>query len=125
MNQCILPVPPSANQMWRVGGGRVYKSRPYAMWQVEATQAIIEQGPYDSIPERAIYCVEIAAVINHRRDIDNLGKPTLDTLSKVGVVPDDRWANRVLLSRQPVGYRGLAEGQMLVSWADCPQRRKR
>ena len=116
MNQVVLPIPPSANMIWRIGRGRMYKSGQYLAWLAAAEVEFLAQGPWDKFEEKTPYRVEIFAAIDRRRDIDNLIKPILDAMLKAGLTPDDAYADVVVAQRLPVGARGLNKDQVMVRW---------
>lgn len=86
----VLPVPPSANQLYRVYRGRAIKSRAYRQWLEDAGAAILAQGRV-SVPSP----VGVSLVIvpgpgcTRGRDADNFLKPTLDLLRSAGVIAGD------------------------------------
>jgi Holliday junction resolvase RusA-like endonuclease len=83
-----LPVPPSVNALYRnvPRRGRV-KTRAYRQWLNSAGWEIQlqRQGCIG-----AGFEVEITLPLKTRGDIDNRVKPTLDALTKFGVIRDDR-----------------------------------
>ncbi len=94
MVKCVelwLPAPPSVNNMYRSGRGRVYRSTGYKRWQQEADLAFIQAGglrPWSAYP----VCVEIDLFPGpqyRQRDLDNIVKPLLDFLVYRSVLADD------------------------------------
>jgi crossover junction endodeoxyribonuclease RusA len=83
-----LPYPPSANHLWRSAKGRVFKSRAYVDWLLEAGLQAKSQragsikGPYK-------LSVTAARPDKRKRDIDNLLKPISDLLKSIGAIEDD------------------------------------
>lgn len=51
------------------------------------------------LPERTPYRVDIRLNVNRKRDIDNCAKAIMDGLRANGLTPDDRWCDRLTLSR--------------------------
>ncbi len=86
-----LPAPPSVNNMYRSGRGRVFRSTGYKRWQQEADIAFLQAGglrPWRVYP----VCVEIDLFPGPQyrsRDLDNLVKPLLDFLVYREVLADD------------------------------------
>lgn len=88
-------LPPSVNNAWvNTGRGRA-RSRPYQHWINNACAVLADlricrvDGPYTC---------EIEARMRKKgrpRDIDNIIKPTLDLLGKVGITVDDRHCREV------------------------------
>jgi crossover junction endodeoxyribonuclease RusA len=89
-----LPLPPSANAIWRSNRGHVHKSAAYKAWLSEAGWEVRAQHP-DKVS--GSYCLAIKAVRpdKRRRDIDNLIKPVSDLLCSVGVIEDDSYCEKV------------------------------
>jgi Holliday junction resolvase RusA-like endonuclease len=87
MSEIVLriPVPPSANRIWRRAGAIMHKSTEYRAWKDAAAAAIQEQ--------RAGRCFDwfsIGIDLPHsRRDPDNSIKPILDACQAGGAVIND------------------------------------
>lgn len=86
-----IPVPPSANALWRaVPGKGVLKSKQYRAWLQEAQGVLLEHAwngiRFGKEPVR----IRIVPPFNARRDIDNYGKATLDALVHANVLHSDR-----------------------------------
>ena len=128
-----LPVPPTGNLMFRTikirGQLRHVRSAAWKKWLKAAKasmEAAITSGHLPSL-DRTISAVTITAVINHRRDLDNVAKPVLDALTAAGVIQDDRWINRLHMTRSHPGIRGLPADTIAVDVVpffggceDCP-----
>ena len=118
--QFTLTVPQSTNALYlttaKLGSRRV-ATKPYKNWSLKSRFALEDQfkrEEYKKLPEKTPFAVTISANVDHRRDIDNLAKPTLDVLRKAGVTPDDRYCNRLVVLRVKK-MNGLPKGKMLVS----------
>jgi crossover junction endodeoxyribonuclease RusA len=89
-----LPMPPSANAIWRSNRGHVHKSAAYkawltvAGWQVRSQHPNKIEGPYK-------LSIEAVRPDKRRRDIDNLIKPVSDLLCSIGVIEDDCYCEKV------------------------------
>lgn len=83
-----LPLPPSANRLWRSNRGRVHRSPEYLAWLEAAGWLLLSQKPGGVSGN---YKISINAVRpdKRRRDLGNLEKPISDLLVKHGVVDDD------------------------------------
>jgi Holliday junction resolvase RusA-like endonuclease len=79
-----LPMPPSANLIWRTARGRTYRSPDYAAWREQAGWLVKGCKPVAG-PVR----VEIAVSQKARGDIDNRIKPVLDVLVAGGLIAGD------------------------------------
>ena len=88
MVELKLPLPPSANAIWRSNRGHVHKSAAYKTWLTQAGWEARAQHP-DRI--EGAYCLNIEAKRPDKRgrDIDNLIKPVSDLLCSIGVIEDD------------------------------------
>lgn len=95
----LLPLPTSANRIWRRFGKRMVKNPEYVAWQQEASHLIalskmrLVQGGYDL---RAVFPDKM------RPDIDNMIKPLNDILVRTGIVQDDKHCRNLTLSRGDV-----------------------
>jgi Holliday junction resolvase RusA-like endonuclease len=110
-----IDLPPSVNRLWRHSGKRVYLDPRYvawkrvAGWQIKATR-----------PGRFPYGTHVSVTIKagkakRARDIDNLGKATLDLVQAVGIIGNDRdvrdlhiaWDDAVLPGKAKVEVREI------------------
>ena len=104
-----IPVPPSANVIWKVGKNRIYRSKEYKAWLAAAYVAARESRgqsmpwPYTQaeplFPRGHSVKVGIEASVSRRRDIDNLVKPIMDFLQYAGLIDDDRWVDMIQIGR--------------------------
>lgn len=89
-----LPFPPSVNNLFaqaRVNGKtRRFQSKRYKAWRREAEAHLLWK--HSPLP-RFTYPVSVGIIIQppdaRRRDADNLVKPLLDLLVRVGMLADD------------------------------------
>lgn len=82
----ILPMPPSANRLWRIAGKSMIKTQHYREWMVKAADGIAYQlGGAQPI---AWFSVSIGLPVT-RRDPDNGIKPILDALQHGGAIQND------------------------------------
>lgn len=85
-----VPVPITANLMWRVFDGVVVKSSAYRAWEAKA-QAAVPQA------DRALFVTPVCVLVTIQggklfrtsRDIDNCTKPCVDLVKRCGFVIDD------------------------------------
>lgn len=103
VDEIELPVPPSANHIWRVAGKRNVKSRVYADWLDESVPFLRHHfrrfdGPVE------IYLTVVGIPTNS--DLDNRIKPTVDALVQAGVIPTD---NCSVVKRVCADYEPLLE----------------
>jgi crossover junction endodeoxyribonuclease RusA len=95
MMTLVLPWPPSVNDYWKhvfrgPNAGRVYIA-PNGKQYREAIGWLIRADKIAPWPKEALLRVTIAAHMPDRRkrDLDNLGKAVLDSLTHAGVWEDD------------------------------------
>jgi len=89
-----LSYPPTANHIWKSGGGRVYRSARYVSWQKTAMAEAIAQKPK---PVAGAYHLNITAYRpdKRKRDVDNLIKVVSDFAQRAGLVEGDHLAQSV------------------------------
>jgi crossover junction endodeoxyribonuclease RusA len=92
--ELTLPLPPSANAIWRSNRGHVHKSAAYKAWLTEAGWEVRSQHP-DKIEGAYRLSIEATRPDKRRRDIDNLIKPVSDLLCFVGINEDDYFCQKV------------------------------
>jgi Holliday junction resolvase RusA-like endonuclease len=95
----VLPVPPSANRIWRRSGARTHKSAAYLAWQEAALWALREQVGTPA-PIEGDAAVVIILVGRTGIDTDNVAKPTLDLLERAQVLVNDKQAMMIELRRR-------------------------
>ena len=89
VNTSEIPIPPSANRIWRIFGNRMHKSKDYSAW-LEHTGWLLRRD-LRTFTEPVAVTVTIygGKGFSKARDIDNCLKPVLDSLRTCGVIPDD------------------------------------
>jgi len=88
MIEIHIPLPPSANTMWRNVKGRTLLSKKYREWRTEAaSQIVFYQAPRKILGPVSIFIK--ARRPRRNADIDNRIKPILDLLEEVGVIEND------------------------------------
>jgi len=90
MTTIVLPIPPSANKLWRVHRGRAIKSREYRAWLEEASLVVLmARAKAVPPPVRVVLTLRGGKGFNRARDGDNLFKPTLDLLRHAHIISGD------------------------------------
>ena len=118
-----LPLPPSANRMYRVGrGGRVHKASDYTSWVREVQYACAQQAPGFRCTYR--YEIKISLPEQHK-DPDNIIKPACDALAKAGVIANDKHARLIIVEVQPSHPEGVMSLSLRVLPDEPPKRRRR
>lgn len=101
MIDILLPIPPSANAIWRGIGAHVVKSAGYKAWINEAgfdVQIAKCSGLFGGIkPVIGSYMLLLALPRSMRGDIDNRHKAVNDLFQRMGIVPDDKHCNCLLV----------------------------
>lgn len=83
-----LPMPPSANRLWRRAGNTIHKSSSYTSWLRQAGLIAMSQRPGAIAGP---YKISICAARQSRKlDLDNILKPIGDLLQSIGVIDNDR-----------------------------------
>lgn len=97
-----LPLPPSANRLYRaIGRGRSIKSKEYREWIARARTTVLES--VGNLEPMAGPCfAEITLFLRRRRDVDNSAKPILDVLQGL-VYRNDSQVRRLLICREQAG----------------------
>jgi crossover junction endodeoxyribonuclease RusA len=89
-----LLYPPSVNRLWRYGRGRAYKSKVYKDWLIEG-ELTLRQLTLECFECPVSVEMAVGRPDKRRRDLDNIVKPCLDLLEKVGVFEDDSQVHRL------------------------------
>lgn len=117
MVEIVLPRPPSVNRLWRIGKGRMFRSREYMGWINECIIMVKEAG-IPAIKGKYKIMLRVARPDKRRRDIDNFSKAAQDFLQRAGIIEDDclceaiycKWVNEgppIRINIYPV--RGINE----------------
>ena len=94
-------LPPTANNLFRAGrhGRGRYKTRQYRDWLTETEARFLLAGRNLSAGKPWSLCVSVRG-LKRTRDLDNCLKPFVDALVRTGLVPDDRWLDRIVMVRE-------------------------
>lgn len=117
-----LPMPPSANRMYRHQAGRVHKAADYRTWLKTIAWECLAQGATGKVPYR--YQISIG-IPEQLKDPDNLIKPTQDALQKAGVIANDKHVRRLLLDVQPELNGGDTMAVHIWALPDAAPKRRR
>ena len=93
MISVVLPIPPSANNLYTDTPKGRRKSKKYKQWLQEAGWCLNTQKTLQL--EAVPFQVNIEARIDRGRDLDNCIKPILDLLVAHKLTPDDRWCDKL------------------------------
>jgi len=105
-----LLYPPSVNRLWRYGRGRAFKTKAYNDW-LEAGEARLLAFNLQSFDGPVSVEMAVGRPDKRRRDLDNIVKPCLDLLERVGVFEDDSQVHR--LNVYWGGEKGLVQTTIL------------
>ena len=103
----FLPLPPSANRLWRKAGKAVIKSPDYVQW-IASAMRIIRQNRLTEISGR--YALSAIFPTSMRIDLDNAIKATNDIFQRAHIVENDKLCREIHLS-----YGDVPKGQCLVT----------
>jgi len=108
-NEIVLPWPPSVNRYWRTYQGRMLISQEGRAYREAVTALLMDRGV---APIKGKLVVEIEAwrPDNRVRDLDNLLKATLDSLTHAGIYNDDSQIVDLRI------YWAVEKGGMLKVW---------
>lgn len=87
-----LPMPPSANRLWRYArGGRVHRSREYVTWCEQADRTVMATKKPGRLP-KIMGPFKVVLYLNreHGGDGDNRIKAALDYLQSRDIIRNDR-----------------------------------
>jgi len=98
-----LPVPPSANHIWRNVSGVMMLSKPARAYRKAVGEAVLLRSPGVSLPltGRLKLTIMLTTANHRRRDLDNCIKPLQDALTHAGVWLDDEQIDVLVVHRHP------------------------
>ncbi len=99
--QLDLPLPVSANRIWRTTKtGRTYLNPEYKDWRKAALTILWAQKPAGGFPYfSGAFDAQITVALKMRGDIDNRIKPLLDFLASAGIIENDKHAHGASIAR--------------------------
>lgn len=103
-----LPYPPSVNRYWRAFRGRLIISKIGREYHRDVAALLKE---LTAPPEAGRLAVHVFATMpdNRTRDIDNILKVCLDSLTKCGIWNDDSQIDEIVVQRGKVVKPGCVE----------------
>ncbi|HUW33758.1 MAG TPA: RusA family crossover junction endodeoxyribonuclease [Planctomycetota bacterium] len=110
-----LPYAPSANHYWRRVGYRTLISREGRAFREKVCKLLGGSGR-PPISGRIALCMDAFPPDRRRRNLDNLQKPSLDSLQHAGVYEDDSQID-LLISRR---MKPVPNGQIIVRIQSLP-----
>lgn len=120
--QLDLPLPPSANVIWRTTkSGRTYLNPKYTAWRKAALTSMWTQKPAGGFPTfEGAFEAQIVVALKMRGDIDNRLKPVLDFLASASIIANDKHAQRATIARSEAVPKGMC--RVFVYEAPAPAR---
>ncbi|WAL80970.1 RusA family crossover junction endodeoxyribonuclease [Pandoraea sp. XJJ-1] len=109
-----LPMPPSANRIWRNGAGRNYRSAEYMRFIRAVSVAVVAAGAPTFGDKRLEVHIRLHPATRARQDIDNRVKACLDALTHAGVMDDDSQVDVLVVDRGPVVKGGKSIVRLAV-----------
>ena len=99
--ELALPFPPSVNHYWRhTRAGKHYISDEGKWYQSQVFMRCMAELPFT---QAVGISVEVTMPDNRARDLDNLWKVLLDSLSKAKIIEDDCWQKVPSIAMKAVG----------------------
>ncbi len=108
-----LPWPPGNNHLFSVFRGRKIKSKKGREYTALVNQYILESNQQYNLTGRLKVKINAYPPTRARRDLDNLFKAPLDSLTQAGVIADDSLIDDVRMIRCEVVKGGRLE--LLIS----------
>jgi len=113
-----LPYPPSTNNYWRSPNsgklaGRTLISKKGREYRQQVQQTIKDAGSPKADPGRLIVTIIVYPPDYRRRDLDNLPKAILDSLTHANVIEDDSLIDHLSIRR----YLRYPGGKVFVTVA--------
>jgi crossover junction endodeoxyribonuclease RusA len=124
LRELMLPYPPSVNHYWKHFRGRTIIGAVGRKYHRDVAEQLGEIGkPLDCRLAVEVYCW---MPDRRMRDIDNVAKCALDSLTKVGIWCDDNQIDRLVLERCGVCSPGWLDVRIfeMPDWAK-PKKGKR
>lgn len=99
--QLDLPLPPTANVIWRTTRtGRTYLNPKYTAWRKAALVSMWTQKPAGGFPFfDGAFEAHIAVALKMQGDIDNRVKPLFGFLATANIIANDKHAQKASISR--------------------------
>jgi len=104
-----LPWPPGNNNLFTVWHGRKIKSKKGKAYTEQVIQQIVEANQQYHLAGRLKVKILAYPPTRARRDLDNLFKAPLDSLTQAGVIADDSLIDDVRMVRCEVVKGGKLE----------------
>ena len=107
-----LPYPPSLNRYYRTVKGRILISAEGRKYQATVADYIAESRTAAALAGRLAVEISVFPPDRRRRDLDNVSKCLLDSLTKAGVWGDDEQIDLLLIRRGEPCWGGQVQVQV-------------
>lgn len=98
-----LPWPPTVNTYYRNVNGKTLISEKGRQYRAAVADQVLIQRGAKQLAGRLAVAIVAHVPDKRRRDLDNLLKSTLDSLTHAGVWLDDQQIDALSISRGPIG----------------------
>lgn len=106
-----LPLPPSANRMWRKGrNGTIHKSAEYSSWIESVQWLVVAQRKREQVSGPARMLIRCGK-FHGAADLDNKIKPCGDMMQLAGVVLNDKQFEHIEIRK---AFADVPAGRMLI-----------
>lgn len=111
-----LPWPPTVNHYYTIDRGRKILSSKGRAFKTESLLTMLSDGVKKGLKGPYSVWIQVRPPDRRKRDLDNLLKPVLDSLTEYGVIDDDSQITDLRITR----YSRIAGGriQVLVTGSD-------
>lgn len=113
-----IPIPPSANGMWKKTRQKMYRSPKYQAWLDVAVPLIRLKYRGIESPIRIEVAITGGKGWRINRDLDNVFKPLIDGIKLAEIVPDDTTAYVTSISGDyfpPAGKKSVAKCEINIT----------
>ncbi len=108
MTTFTIPLPPTANHIWKSSGRRRYLSSEYVAFKGLVAYIVKRERVPNFGKARMAMAVEVCARDRRRMDISNRVKALEDALTAAGVWDDDEQIDQLHVKRGPIVKGGCA-----------------
>lgn len=103
MVELTLPWPPSVNHYWRNVGGKTLISAEGRAYRLAVSDQVLLQRGAKQLAGRLAVQITAHVPDKRRRDLDNLLKGVLDSMTHAGVWLDDSQIDDLRITRASIG----------------------
>ena len=93
-----MDLPPSVNNLYRLGKGNVYRSPKYVNWRNATLWSVSLQAQFRKISTEYKLTIRVVKPDKRKRDLDNILKALSDILESAGVIENDHFCQHIDLA---------------------------